>query len=250
MILLLAIACDDHDFTAGAAGEVVVGDSYSDVVKIFEGDCLSCHSAAAALGALDLETDACNALVNVPAAAYDGTLVIPGDSANSVLWHKVANTGTYGGQMPQGTSLSEESITTIADWIDAGASCDDAGTTPTGTTPTTPTVSDYSYQMMQETVLDAACTSCHFTGSTAGGGVDLSHAIDLVGLTSAEAGGAYGDIVLIDPGKPETSLIMLKVLGVQNVGPVNLGAPMPMYGDPLSTDQTVSLFGWILEGAL
>ncbi len=251
MLLLLALACDDHTFTPVSGGEPVVGSSFADVETIFEGSCLGCHSAAASLGALDLETDPCGAIVDVPSAAYDGTLVVPGDSANSVLWHKVADTGTYGGVMPQGAALAAESITTIADWIDAGASCDDAGTTPTDTTTdTTPTGPNYSYQIVQETVFDARCTSCHYPGSTAGTDVDLTHAIDLVGLTSTQAGGLYGDLVLIDPGAPETSLMMLKVLGVENVGPVNLGSAMPQYSDPLPTDQTVSLFGWILEGAL
>ena len=115
-------ACDDTTFPA-VGGGAVVGDTYEDVVTVFEGDCVVCHSTAAHLGDLDLETDACAAIVDVQAAAYAGTLVVPGDSASSVLWTKMADTKEFGGVMPPTGTIAQESIDTVAAWIDNGADC-------------------------------------------------------------------------------------------------------------------------------
>lgn len=115
-------ACDDTTFPAIGGGGVV-GDTYEDVQKVFEGDCYACHGAASPLGNLDLETDACAAIVDVDASGYDGVLVVPGDSAASVLWSKMANTNEFGGQMPPAGASAQESIDTVAAWIDAGADC-------------------------------------------------------------------------------------------------------------------------------
>ncbi|MCB9683471.1 MAG: hypothetical protein H6738_19220 [Alphaproteobacteria bacterium] len=123
MVLLMWLAaCDDTEFPA-IGGEGVVGDTYEDVQKVFEADCYACHGAASALGGLDLETDACAAIVGVTAAGYDGELVVPGDSAASVLWTKMADTKEFGGIMPPTGASAQESIDTVAAWIDLGADC-------------------------------------------------------------------------------------------------------------------------------
>jgi cytochrome c5 len=123
-LLGFLVGCDDTVFPAVDHGSAVVGDSYADVTSIFEASCNSCHSAGGQAGGLDLETDACATLVGVQASSYAGLRVAAGDSASSVLWAKVADSGEYGGVMPPSGMIAGDSIDTIAAWIDAGASCD------------------------------------------------------------------------------------------------------------------------------
>lgn len=235
-MLLLLLACDDTTFPAPPGGEVVSGNSYADVQQVFASKCLGCHSAAAKLGSLDLETDACAAIVDVESANYPGnTLVVPGNSSASVLWNKCDDSGIYGSVMPQGGRMPQANIDTIQAWIDGGASCSgDSG--GGGTTATV-----YSYQMVQERVFDAACVSCH----SPGGDPDAEF-LDL------SAGAAYANIVgqpssygpdLIDPGHPESSYLLAKLQGSS----IN-GERMPE-GGQLSTELTALVYGWILEGA-
>lgn len=124
MLLLLAVACDDTTFPA-AGGDAIVGDSYTDVVQIFDGNCMPCHSAATATAGLDLETDPCSAIVDVPSSQGD-PYVVPSDSGASVLWNRVADTGVHGGVMPPAGQMRQENVDTIAAWVDGGASCEES----------------------------------------------------------------------------------------------------------------------------
>ncbi|MES2643238.1 MAG: c-type cytochrome domain-containing protein [Myxococcota bacterium] len=125
LLLVALLACDDDIFPAAHNGEAIVGDGYTDVVAVFDGGCVSCHGATSPSGGLDLVTDPCAAMVDVTSSTYTAVLVAPGDSAGSVLWHKMADTGTYGGVMPFGAALPAASVATVAAWIDAGAPCDE-----------------------------------------------------------------------------------------------------------------------------
>jgi hypothetical protein len=121
-LLLLMAGCDDTIFGAGD-GEVS-GTGYAAVVQVFDQNCANgCHAASSAFGGLDLETDPCAAIVGVQAAGYDAVLVAPGDSAGSVLWNKMADTGAYGAVMPSSGVLDQELVDLVAAWIDEGASC-------------------------------------------------------------------------------------------------------------------------------
>ncbi|MCB9780914.1 MAG: c-type cytochrome [Alphaproteobacteria bacterium] len=121
---LLAGGCDDTVFPTEEL--VVSAEGWDGVQEIFAAQCLTCHSAASApsFGNLDLETDPCGALVGVTADGYAAELVSAGDSSASVLWHKVAETGTYGDAMPPGGGMSQDNIDLIATWIDDGAACE------------------------------------------------------------------------------------------------------------------------------
>lgn len=129
MALLLLTACDDTLFGVNGAGKDTdtgpLPTGHAGVVAIFDEDCTSCHPAGGTgSGGLDLEGDLCTTVVGVSAQGYTGTLVVAGDSAASVLWHKMADTGTYGGVMPLGGTISQEEIDIVANWIDDGATCD------------------------------------------------------------------------------------------------------------------------------
>ena len=86
-----------------------------DVHTIIATKCLMCHSAEKRSGGLSLATYA-----DVLDGGRSGAAVRPGDSAGSLLVHRI--TGTTAPQMPLAmTPLSEAEIHTIRAWIDQGA---------------------------------------------------------------------------------------------------------------------------------
>ena len=95
---------------------------YSDQIQpIFNNNCTMCHDSSEGL---DLsEGVSYDNLVDVISQGYAPSLrVAPGSATNSVLWNKVANTGTYGGAMPQGSSgLNADEAQLIETWINEGA---------------------------------------------------------------------------------------------------------------------------------
>ena len=127
-LLLIGVAaglggCDDTLF---GAETVVEGQGYDAVAEVFDAQCVSCHSDASAssFGDLSLEGDFC-ALVGVDAAAYsDIKLIVAGDSAASLIWHKVEDSATYGGVMPTAGRMDQANIDIIADWIDNDSASD------------------------------------------------------------------------------------------------------------------------------
>ena len=91
----------------------------NDVQPVFDQYCTSCHPSS---GNLDLTAaNSYNQLVNVDASAYSAKRVIAGDPEQSVLYKKIDNSGTYGSNMPLGSSLSASQINMIKQWIEEGA---------------------------------------------------------------------------------------------------------------------------------
>jgi len=92
----------------------------SEIQLIFDNNCTMCHGN---LGGLDLsEGVSYNKLYDIDAQNYFGKRVKPYDAENSILWNKIANTGTYGGAMPQGSSgLNNDEAQLIETWINEGA---------------------------------------------------------------------------------------------------------------------------------
>lgn len=238
MVLLLWMACDDTDFITPTGGDAVSGDSFSDVQSIFEADCLSCHSAGAKLGGLDLETDACASLVGVD-SAYGAKLVEPGDHAASVLWAKMEDNGEYGGVMPQGGKIAQASIDTVAAWIDKGASCTDetTGGTDSGGTGAT----EYTFAEVQAQIFEPHCVSCHTPGG-AYTGLDLRADVaydNIVGVASSQRPGMN----FIEPGNPELSYLMHKIRGIDYEEAI-----MPQ-GGMMEPELIALAYGWVLSGA-
>lgn len=122
-LLTLLAGCDDTRFgKVDTGGGGSYEDGYAGVVAIMEDHCAGCHPAGGGSGGLDVETDLCS-LINAPAQGYDASLIVAGDSASSVLWAKMANTGEYGGVMPLSGALDAEVVDIVAAWIDDGATC-------------------------------------------------------------------------------------------------------------------------------
>lgn len=254
---LALAACDDTEFKSVGGGPVE-GEGYEAVVEVFDGNCLACHSAGAKLGSLDLETDPCGALVGVSAAnaEYGGALLVdPGNSSGSVLWHKVADTGTYGDVMPTSGAMDQANIDIIAAWIDDGASCDSGGgsgggesgggddTGGSGTDDTgEPSTwqGDYSWANVQNEVFSASCTGCHVDGGIY---ADLQLTSDVAYASIVSQPSTQGSNY-VEPGEPESSYLYLKMTDDPSIA----GSVMPTGGE-LDPQYLDLVRGWIAAGA-
>lgn len=97
----------------------------AEIQPLFDQSCTgsSCHDSSSPAAALDLtEGRSRDALVGVVTTFYAPALrVAPGNPSGSVLWHKVANTGNFGGRMPPGGRFGAEKVELIRAWIAGGA---------------------------------------------------------------------------------------------------------------------------------
>lgn len=95
----------------------------ADVGPLLVGECSGCHGGAEPEAGFVLEGR--DDIVDVPATQADMLLVTPGDSLDSYLWHKLANTqaiaGGSGSAMPQGQVLDDLDVELVGDWIEGGA---------------------------------------------------------------------------------------------------------------------------------
>lgn len=123
-LLLLPLGCDDTEFSNGhGGGELTGAEGWEGVAEAFAAECVACHGPGGAAG-LDLETDPCGAVVDIDSPTYGAKIVAPGDHQASVLWHKMADTSTYGGVMPIVGAMDAAVVDNVAAWIDDGAPCE------------------------------------------------------------------------------------------------------------------------------
>ena len=94
-----------------------------DIKPLFESSCVKCHGEQKSRGKLRLDS-----LERVLKGGQDGKVVVPGDSAKSVLVHNIAYLGDEDQFMPpppknkaNTTRLTNEQIGLIRAWIDQGA---------------------------------------------------------------------------------------------------------------------------------
>jgi hypothetical protein len=254
LFCLVAIGCDDTNF---GGEEEVSGSGFEAVTEVFEAECVACHSAASALGGLDLETDPCGDLVGVEASnpSYGGAmLVAAGDHEASVLWDKVAENGNYGAVMPTAGRMAEGNIDIIQQWIEDGAECDSGGggdPVDTGDTGDV-TEAEYSLAQVQDQVMTPFCRGCH-GGANPAASLDLS---DLAAIDDITTVMSSSGIALVTPGDPEGSYLYMKMRGSHDpdgmgdrgeIMPPPDGAENP--GGLEDTDDLLLVYGWILEGA-
>ena len=94
------------------------------IQPIFNTHCNSCHTRTGIASILVLDSGTYTNLVNRPSVAGTGTLVIPGDSANSVLYERISKNGLLPTQLQMplgGPFLSADDQNLIKTWIDEGA---------------------------------------------------------------------------------------------------------------------------------
>jgi len=147
------------------------GPTWDDVAPVFQERCGTCHNTADMTGlALDSYADAL-------AGGKDGAVIVPGDSANSVLYTIQAAGGHPG-------TLSPEELALVQEWIDAGA-VESAGAT------SGPVWGDVA------TFFEAKCSTCHSTPDMTGLALDS--------FTDVMEGGKDGAVIV--PGDSANSIL-------------------------------------------
>jgi len=103
---------------------------------------------------------------------------------------------------------------------------------------------DAKFAATVQPIFDANCVACHQAGA-AQQGLNLESGSSYAAVVNHRS--AVVDRVLVVPGSPATSYLMLKVLGTHGeVG--GKGARMPMVGE-LSPTDVQALRDWIAAGA-
>jgi mono/diheme cytochrome c family protein len=94
----------------------------TDIKPIFDRSCIKCHGAEKPKARLRLD-----GLEGALKGGEDGKVILPGNSAGSILVHNIAHAGAPDGYMPPPRNkanlppLTKEQIGLIRAWIDQGA---------------------------------------------------------------------------------------------------------------------------------
>jgi hypothetical protein len=117
----------ESDTTAEADGDPAVVPTFADLkTTLFEPTCsgVGCHLNGGTSAPILDAPDAYATLLGFAEGA-DLNYVVPGDLEASYLWHKMKGThrtvGGSGSAMPLGSSLSDEQISLLEQWILGGA---------------------------------------------------------------------------------------------------------------------------------
>ena len=157
----------------GQMPEPASGPSWADVAPLILAKCAACHSTA------DLTGLAMDTYANTLAGGKTGPVVVPGDSANSVLYTLQAAGGHPG-------TFTPEELAIVQEWIDAGA-VENAGA-PTSAGPSWDDV---------DPVVQEKCSTCHTTPDMTGLAMDT--------YANTLAGGKNGPVVV--PGDSANSVL-------------------------------------------
>jgi hypothetical protein len=112
--LLLAGCAEDGKEGGGAAAG-----SFASVSQAFSSEsCTGCHPN---LHSPDLAS--CSALVSQSATTVSGTLIVPNDVANSVVYEVAEGTIKPGGGATPMKFKNAADVTALEDWINNGAPC-------------------------------------------------------------------------------------------------------------------------------
>ncbi len=186
----------------------------TDILPIFQANCLQCHGEKARMKELNLGT-----FDGVSKGSESGPVLTPGKPEESRLYQLVRD-----GKMPfGGKKLPERDIAGIRAWIEAGA----------------PAASPHAEITQHDVIpiLLSRCTVCHGLRKQDGG----------LALHTTEAmlrGGKSGPVLI--PGKPEESLLIKRIRSGE-MPPKKL---MLQFGVQSITDaETDRIAGWIAAGA-
>jgi hypothetical protein len=91
-------------------------DFVADVLPIFETSCYTCHSGAQPQAGLRLDVRSM-----AMKGSNGGAVIVPGDSTDSPLIHRVSGLGGLRPMPPAGTPLTADQIAILKRWIDQGA---------------------------------------------------------------------------------------------------------------------------------
>jgi mono/diheme cytochrome c family protein len=109
-------------------------------------------------------------------------------------------------------------------------------------------VAEVSFAKEIQPIFTASCAraGCH-AGSRPAQGMDLSDGQAIANIVSVPSNEA-SDLNRIEPGDPEKSYLLHKLLGTQRTVGGN-GSRMPSGGKPLSDAQIATIRQWITQGA-
>ena len=163
----------------------------SDILPIFQANCVACHGAEAPQQGLDLRSF--DALIR---GGESGPAIHAGDSAQSLLMQKLVTRA-----MPPGDQkLTDDEVDLIRRWIDGAAVTASAGQpgSPAAASKMTPAVTEIDVLP----IIQAGCLVCHGKRKQEGG-------LDLRTQASRLRGGKSGPALV--PGKPDESLMIQKI---------------------------------------
>ncbi len=127
-VLLLPAHADDKEKVKVDVSKIPPASNKKDVTyageikSIFDESCVKCHGAQRPKGHLRMDS-----LEGVLKGGEDGKVVVPGNSAESMLVHNIAHVGDPDQYMPPPKNkagigpLTKEQIGLIRAWIDQGA---------------------------------------------------------------------------------------------------------------------------------
>jgi hypothetical protein len=111
-----------------------------------------------------------------------------------------------------------------------------------------------SFDRIQAEVFDRNCVGCHVSGSPFAeqSGLELHAGVsyyNLVGVAPNNADARRDGFTLVDPGAPQTSLLLHKLRWDLPPNQLSYGSPMPLGMNPLSIGQVDFVREWIAAGA-
>ena len=171
----LAIVKAWIDAGAVESAQPAAGVTWADVSPLIESKCLTCHATA------DMTGLAMDSYADIMAGGKEGPVIVPGDSADSVLI-TIQAAGGHPGQ------LTEDELAIVRAWIDSGAT---EGAQP---------ASGPVWEGEIAGIFESQCSTCH--GDSAMGGLNLTTYAGAIG------GGESGAV--ITPGDSASSLLVVK----------------------------------------
>lgn len=233
-----------------ALASAPVGDPalYAKAAEVFDEYCTACHAEGGDLSdpsEFPLEGDL-GMLVGLKANESDKLLIAPGDPQGSYLMDKVLSTPAMKEDlMPLGDDpLPADKLKVLRDWISSIPAEDGpaaaAASTPAAAPAAAPAPkSDPALEAKVAAIFDEHCTGCHAAGGDLNDPSEFPLEGDLSILIGRKAN--ESDKLLIEPGNPQGSYLMDKVLGT----PAMKDELMPLGDDPLSPEKLQVLSDWI-----
>jgi hypothetical protein len=235
----------------GCGGEEDTEVTYNDDVRpIFNRRCTTCHYSSTRIG-VDIQNPFTpeRGLVFAPNSwnieapgRTPAQNVVPFEPENSFLLDKITGDlppgGEGGSAMPlQVPPLDAQELAVLEQWVTNGAANDQffqSNVRPI-----------FGSEDSDREYYGGKCIFCHYSGSP--NPVDLSNPFDEVnGLVNVPA--TYrGDMLRVQPGSPDDSLLILKVRAQRPES--DIGAQMPYSFAELTASQVDVVRQWIVEGA-
>ena len=195
----------------------------SDILPIFEANCLACHGGEPRQGDLDLRTR--DGLLR---GGRSGVAIVPGLAEESLLLEKIVS-----GAMPMaGEKLSPDQIERVRRWISAGALEEGEEHKAVSVRPR-----EVTGREVMVNILQVKCLLCHGRRRQEGG-------LDMRTRTSLLKGGKSGAAII--PGKPEQSLLIQRIVA-EEMPPPELQARRSIR--PVTSSELEKLRQWVVAGA-